>query len=173
MKTEKITVTALLLAVSFALSALEGFVPIGLLIPIPGLKLGLANIAVMAALLLVGKGAALTLVLLRPLLSLLVFGNATSCLLSLSGGMLAFSAVLLMLPLYRRVFSLGGISVLSAVCHGTGQIAAASMLMGSGSLFLYLPLLGAASAVTGLVTGWLMNVVMERLWTFRSGREDE
>lgn len=159
-KREKLTRTASLLAVSFVLSWLESFVPLRLLFPIPGLKLGLANIAVTATLFTVGKGAALSLVLLRPLLSLLLFGNITGSILSLCGGLLAFAAVLTALPLYRKTLSLGGISALSAVFHGLGQCIAACFLMKNGAILLYAPLLCAASSLTGLCTGWMMNAAL-------------
>ena len=160
---EKLTRTALLLAVSFVLSWLESFVPLRLLFPIPGLKLGLANIAVTAALFAVGKKAALCLVVLRPPLSFFLFGNITGCALSLCGGLLSLTALLAALPLYRKTLSLGGISVLSAVCHGIGQCAAAAALMKSGAIFFYTPLLCAASSITGLFTGWMMNGVIFKI----------
>ena len=159
---EKLTRTALLLAVSFVLSRVESLVPLNLIFPIPGLKLGLSNIAVMAAMLTVGKGAALSLVVLRPLLSLLLFGNFTGSVLSLCGGLFSIAAVSASLPLYRRTFSLGGISVISAVFHGIGQCAAASVLMRNAAMLGYAPLLCAASSVTGLFTGWVMNAVIPK-----------
>lgn len=163
MKSRKLTETALLLAVSFVLSWLESFIPIRALFPIPGLKLGFANIAVTAALLFVGKKNAFAIVLLRPLLALLLFGNVTSATLSLCGGTLALCATIVVLPFYRRVFSLGGLSVISAVFHGIGQCAAVCFFTESVAVLWYLPLLCAASSITGLFTGFLMNGVAARL----------
>lgn len=163
MKGRKLTETALLLAVSFALSWLESFIPIRALCPIPGLKLGLANLAVTTAILFVGKRNAFAIVCLRPLLSFLLFGNATATLLSLCGGVFALCTVIVALPLYGRVFSLGGLSVISAVFHGIGQCLAACLVTESAAVLWYLPLLCAASSLTGLFTGSLMNTVTARL----------
>ena len=163
MKTGKITLTALFLSFSFILSILEGFVPIAAIVPIPGLKLGFANIAVMAALIYCGRLPALCVVVFRPLLNLILFGNVTSFILSLSGGLLAYSVLLFTIKLYGKVFTFGGISVISAVCHSIGQIIAASFVVTSGAVYSYLPLLCAASAVTGIINGILMNMIISRI----------
>ncbi len=168
MKTGKLTLTALLLSLSFAISLLEAFVPIGAVIPIPGLKLGFANIAVMAAYLLCGKRYAFCITVFRPLLTFVLFGNVTSFILSLSGGVLAFLGILSTFKLYGKVFSFGGISVISALLHSTGQIFAATVVVADTAVIAYLPLLAAASAVTGLFNGFIMNVVLDRLR--RAGR---
>lgn len=167
MKTGKLTLTALLLSLSFAISLLEAFVPINAVIPIPGLKLGFANIAVMAAFLQCGKGYALCITLFRPLLTFLLFGNVTSFILSLSGGILAFAGLLVTFGLYNKVFSFGGISVISALLHSTGQILAATVVVADTAVVAYLPLLAAASSVTGLFNGFIMNAVLSRLQNVR------
>lgn len=168
-KTTKLTLTALFLSLSFMLSLLEGFVPISVFVPIPGLKLGFANIAVMAAILYCGRISALCIVVLRPLLNLLLFGNITSFILSLSGGLLSYFVLLFTVKLYKKAFTFGGISVISAVCHSIGQIIAASIVVTSGAVYSYLPLLCAASAVTGMLTGVVMNLVYSRLDRKNSG----
>ncbi len=163
MKTGKLTLSALLLSLSFAISLLESFVPINAVIPIPGLKLGFANIAVMAAYLLCGRRYALCIAFLRPLLTFFLFGNVTSFILSLSGGLVSFAGICATFCLYDKVFSFGGISVISALLHSTGQIFAATVVVSDSSVFAYLPLLAAASSVTGLLNGFIMNAVFARL----------
>ena len=163
MKTGKLTLTAMLLSVSFALSIIESFVPINAIIPLPGLKLGFANLAVMTAYVLCDKSCALCVSLLRPILMLFLFGNATSFVLSISGAILAFIGLVVSARLYERVFTFGGISVISALLHSVGQIIAASFVVSDGAVFAYLPLLCAASAVTGLLNGFIMNAVISRI----------
>lgn len=173
MRTGKIPETALLLSLSFGLSFAERFVPVMVLFPIPGLKLGFANIAVMAALECCGAGSALAVVLLRPVLSYLFFGSVTGLVLSLSGGLLAFGALLLCmrgLRLYGSVFSYAGLSVVSAVFHSIGQIAAVSVVVSDGAIFGYLPVLCAASTLTGILTGAIMNAVIPRVCAARGIR---
>lgn len=163
MKTRKITLTALFVAISFALSLLEAFVPVAAVIPIPGLKLGLANIAVTAALFMCGKTAALSVAVLRPLLSLLLFGNVTGFFMSLCGGLFSFASLMLFFRFYGKVFTFGGISVMCAVFHSIGQITAASFVMTDLWVFSYLPLLCAASSAAGLLNGMIMNAVIGKL----------
>ena len=160
MKTSKITACALFLSVSFVISLLEGAVPLPL---IPGLKLGFANIAVVAAFFYMGKNWALSIVITRPLLALLLFGNLTSFLLSLSGGLLAWLSLCFTLRLYTKALSFCGISAISAVCHSIGQILAASLVVADYAVYAYLPLLCAASSVAGFFTGCIMNAIIPRI----------
>lgn len=167
MKTGKLTVTAMLLSVSFAVSVLEGMIPLNITAAVPGLKLGFANIAVVAALFMCGKAYAFSVVLLRPLLTLLVFGNITSFILSLCGGVLSFISLILASKMYGKVFSFCGISVISAVSHSIGQIIAASFVVSDAWIFAYLPLLCSASVITGFITGMLMNTLIPKLILYR------
>ena len=167
MKTGKLTLTAMLLSVSFALSLIESFVPINALIPLPGLKLGFANLAVMTAYILCDKVCALCVSLLRPVLMLFLFGNVTSFVLSISGAVLAYFGLVVSVRLYERVFSFGGVSVICALLHSVGQIIAASFVVSDGAVFAYLPLLCAASGITGLLNGFIMNAVISRIGSIR------
>ena len=167
MKTAKITATALLLSVSFILSLLEGYVPLNL---VPGLKLGFANIAVTTAVYMLGMRWAFLIVVLRPILSLLLFGNFTSFVLSLSGGIIAFASVCATKKLYGKICSFCGISVISAVCHSIGQIVAAIFVVSDSAVLSYLPLLCAASSVTGFITGCVMNSVIPRIIKYGASR---
>ena len=163
MKTGKITFTALLLSLSFSLSLIESFIPVSAFIPVPGLKLGFANIAVMAALFLCGRFSALCIVVLRPVLNLIMFGNITSFILSLSGGILSYAVLVISVKMYGKVFSFGGISIICAVFHSIGQVAAAAFFVSDTVIFGYLPLLCAASSATGLLNGFIMNCIIERI----------
>lgn len=149
--TRALTRSAVLLAAALALSRLESLLPP--IAPLPGVKLGLANIASLIALYLLGGGAALRILLLRCLLGAIFGGSAASLLLSLSGGLLA----MLMMLLARALpgLSIYGVSVLGAAAHGAGQLLAAMLLMDSTAIAAYLPLLLLASLPTGLATGAL------------------
>ena len=170
MKTGKLTVTAMLLSVSFAVSVIEGMIPLNFTAAVPGLKLGFANIAVAAALFMCGKSSAFCVAVLRPFLSFIVFGNVTSFILSLSGGLIAFCSLCMAEKLYGKVFSFCGLSVISAVFHSIGQITAACFVVSDIWIITYLPLLCAASSATGFLTGCFMNTVIPRLISSRSAK---
>ena len=159
----KITLCALLLSVSFCISIFEGFVPISAVIPVPGLKFGFANIAVVAALYLCGTLPAFCIVILRPLLSFIIFGNVTGSLLSLGGGIFSFIILIVLKRSYGKLFSFRGISCVCAVFHAAGQICAASVIMSDIFIFSYLPVLSAASCITGFLNGMVMNMVIPPL----------
>lgn len=159
-KMRKITLCALLLSVSFCISVFESFVPISSVIPIPGLKFGFANIAVVAALYICGKFSAMCIVVLRPLLSLIVFGNITGAVLSLCGGLFSYIALIITIKAYKKSLSFRGISSVCAVFHAFGQICAASIIMSDIYVFSYLPVLCVASAITGFLNGIVMNIAI-------------
>ena len=133
--TKQLTLCAVLTALALAFSYLENFFPLSLAIPIPGIKLGLANIVTVFALYALGPAQALLILTGRCLL----------------GG---FSAMLVMILLSRsRHLSIYGVSVGGAAAHNCGQIAAACLTLGSMAPLYYLPILLGASLITGAVTG--------------------
>lgn len=151
----------MLLALALSLSYLEATLPLGLLIPLPGVKLGLANIATLAALYLLGLPEALLLTALRCLLGAALGGGWTALLLSLSGGMLSAAAM----AVARRLcwLSIYGVSLLGAACHGVGQLAAACLVTATPRLLAYLPLLLLAGIATGFATGGMAAGVLRSL----------
>ena len=91
--TGQLTLCAVLTAMALALSYLENFFPLSLAIPLPGMKLGLANIVTLFALYALGPGQALLILVARCLLGALVGGNLSALAYSLTGGVLAFLAM--------------------------------------------------------------------------------
>ena len=158
MDARKITASAVLTALALALSYIERFIPLNLAVPLPGVRLGLANVVTLAALYLLGSGYAAVILLLRCLLAALFGGGAAGLLFSLCGG---FLAILVMAAVKRTAFfSVFGVSVLGAAAHQAGQILAGILLMRSGYLVGYLPFLLLVSAVTGLLTGLMAAGVL-------------
>jgi len=154
---------ALFLASSVIISIVESISGINALIPVPGVKLGLCNVAITACLYICGKKAAFAAALLRPLFLFLFSSNPVSLTMSFCGGMLSYFAVAASFKLYGKVFSFCGISCISAVCHAVGQTLAAMLLMGDSALLMYLPVFAALSSVMGTVCGAVMNIVIPRL----------
>jgi heptaprenyl diphosphate synthase len=150
-KTKKIALCAVLIALALALSYVERFIPLQLLIPLPGVKLGLANIVTLIALYLLGGKSAFAILIPRCVLGAVFGGGITGLMFSLTGGLLAMSVM----ALSRKapLFSIYGVSVLGAAAHSVGQIMAAMVLMHSVYVGAYLPYLLGVSIFTGLATG--------------------
>ena len=149
--TKHLTLCALLTAMALALSYLENLFPLALAIPIPGVKLGLANVVTLFALFALGPGEALLILLARCFLGSLFAGNVNALLFSLLGGLCAMGTMILLAR--RRGLSAYGVSVGGAAAHNCGQIAAAALTLGSGAPLYYLPVLLAVSLLTGGLTG--------------------
>ena len=149
--TKQLTTCALLTAMALALSYLENLFPLSLAIPLPGVKLGLANIVTLFALYVLGPVQALMILFSRCFLGALFAGNMNAVLYSLLGG---FSAMAAMIALsHSRRLSIYGVSIGGAAAHSCGQIAAAVLTLGNGAPLYYLPVLLGVSLFSGTLTG--------------------
>jgi heptaprenyl diphosphate synthase len=150
-KAKKIAFCAVLMGLALALSYAERFIPLQLVIPLPGIKLGLANVVTLVALYRLKGRYAFAIVIPRCILGAIFGGGITGLLFSLTGGILALVTMLLSRKV--KLFSVYGVSVLGAAAHNIGQILAAMALLRSVYVAAYLPWLLLAAIVTGLLTG--------------------
>ena len=122
-----------------------------MVIPLPGVKLGLANIVTLIALYLMGPKAAFAILIPRCVFGAVFGGGITGLAFSLTGGILA----MLVMILARKipVFSIYGVSILGAAAHNIGQILAAMVLMHSYYIGAYLTYLLVVALFTGFATG--------------------
>lgn len=149
MKTKKLCLMGLLTAIALTIFMVEAQIPA--LVPIPGVKLGLANIVTLFALYQLGSRPALSILIARCLLGSLFAGNVSALLFSLMGG-LAAMLVMIGLTHFRRL-SVFGVSIGGAAAHNIGQIGAAIITLGDTAVLGYLPVLLGVSLITGTVTG--------------------
>lgn len=155
---KRLTIDALLLTAALILSYIEVIIPIP--IPIPGVKLGLANIAVMYGFFKVGKLDALAISLSRVLLMSVLFGSINSFLFSLTGASLSYLLMIVSKPLHnKKHISYIGVSVLCAAAHNAGQIFVAAFMFSSVAVISFLPLLLLIAIPTGILTGIVMNII--------------
>lgn len=154
---------AALLIIALALSYLEAVLPLTAAIPVPGAKLGLANLAVLIAAHRRGIFPAATVSLSRVILSAMLFGSVSSMAFSLSGAVCSLLVLGILFPLRGRIFSYIGLSVACAAAHSAGQIGCAVLWMHEGALLSYLPVLLIISVFSGAVVGVGANVLAERL----------
>lgn len=149
-KTKKLAICGVLTALALALSLAESAIPLGLIIPLPGIKLGLANVVTLMAIYTLGAPYAVAITLGRVFIVFLVTGNSTALVMSLAGGLISVAAMILCRK--SRIFSIYGTSVVGAACHNAGQIIAACLIMRTLAIISYLPVLLCTALATGIIT---------------------
>lgn len=153
LRLRRLTLNAVLIALALGLSIVERWIPLDLIVPVPGIKLGLANIVTLFALLRLRPLDAFVILLIRCLVMGAITGP-TTLLFSLCGGLLALLLMWLLCRWEGRFFSVIGISLAGAAAHNIGQVAVAGVLLSEPLLLLtYLPPLLLTSLATGLLTG--------------------
>ncbi len=157
--TKKIALCGVLTALAMIFSYIESVIPVP--IPVPGIKLGVANIAVITILYVLGVKEAIVINLLRIVLTSLLFGNVNSFLFSISGAALSLTIMIIMKKL--NFFSCIGVSVCGGVMHNIGQIIAAVFIMGSEAIVFYLPVLIVSGVFTGVVIGVVSGIVAKHV----------
>ena len=158
-KTKRLATTAVLVALALILSFVESRIPA--FFPIPGIKLGLANIVTLFALYALGPGQAMLILLGRCMLGAVFAGNMNAMIFSVLGGV---TAMLVMILLSRsKKLSVYGVSIGGAAGHNCGQIAAAMITLGNTAPLYYLPILLGVSLGTGAVTGLVCAGVFRTL----------
>lgn len=170
--TRQLALCAVLTALALGLSTLENLFPVTLLIPLPGVKLGLANIVTVYTVFALGAGDALLVLICRVFLGAVFSGQMMTLLYSLGGGLLCWLAMVGL----KQVLTVGQIwlcSPLAAICHNLGQLLVAAGVMKTWAVLAYLPYLVIAGAGAGLFTGLCAQFLMQRLDRLGLGRKEE
>ena len=159
MRNKKIATSALMIALAMILSFVESQIPS--FFPIPGIKLGLANIAVIFALYRLSIKDAIVVSLIRVVVVSTLFGTSLTLAYSLSGAVLSLLIMVLLKKSDR--FSIVGVSVAGGISHNIGQIIIAIILMHNSVISYYLPFLIISGIVTGVVIGLVSAKIVERV----------
>lgn len=163
MKARKPALLGLLTAVALTIFLVEAQLPP--VLPVPGVKLGLANIVTVFTVFALGPGEGILVLAARIFLGAVFCGNFSSILYSAAGGACAIAVTIALRRILTRkqLFAAG---CLGAMAHSVGQIAMAALVLGTASVFVYLPVLLAVSLVTGLFTGLCAQFLVDRgnLW---------
>lgn len=159
MKTKKLVLLSATVAVAMVLSFVESRIPP--IVPLPGVKMGLANIAVIFALYRFGVKEACLVSLVRVTLVSLLFGNPASLLYSLCGAVLALTAMSLLK--HFRLFSAVGVSVAGGVSHNLGQILIACIVTETDLFSLYFPFLLLSGTLSGVAVGVVGALLVKRI----------
>lgn len=156
---KKLALYGMLIALAMILSYVESIIPI--IIPIPGIKLGLANLVVIVCLYTLGTRAAVIISILRVFLISFTFGNAAALMFAISGA--CFSLICMLIALKTEKFSSAGVSIIGGISHNIAQILVAVSILENILIFSYLPYLMIAGLVTGLLIGILANLIIKRI----------
>jgi heptaprenyl diphosphate synthase len=158
--TRRITLLALLTAIALTIFMVEAQLPV--LVPIQGVKLGLANIITVYAVFVLGPGDALMILVARVFLGAVFSGQMMTLLYSMGGGLLAWLSMVIL----RKILSKKDIwlcSPVAAVFHNVGQLLVAAGVMRTWAVLAYLPYLLLSGVITGLFTGLCAQFLIGRL----------
>ena len=157
--TKGLVTLSALIAVAMILSYIESLIPA--FVAVPGVKMGLSNIATVFALYALGWQYAICVSVVRVLLSALLFGNVVGLIYSLSGAALALIVMILLQKF--DIFSSVGVSVAGGVAHNIGQVLAACVVMETASLAVYIIPLLLSGTVSGVIIGLVAGNLVERV----------
>ena len=159
MKTKKIAVLALAIALAMILSFVESQIPA--FVAIPGVKVGLANIAVVFVLYKLGWKEAVLISLVRVFMVSVLFGTAVSLFYSVAGAVLSLTGMVLLRK--TGLFSTVAVSVTGGVLHNVGQILMACLLLETNVIVYYLPFLILSGVIAGVVIGVVAAIMVKRV----------
>ena len=158
-RTRKLTVLAMTLSFALILSFVESRIPA--LVAIPGVKAGLANIAVIFALYKLGAREAVVVSLMRVMIVSMLFGSVASLIYSVAGAVLSLSVMILLKKL--TPLSEVTVSVFGGVMHNVGQIIAASLMLSTNVVVYYLPFLLISGTLAGIAIGVASALLIKRI----------
>lgn len=160
---KRITLLALFTSVALLLSYVEMLIG-PLFTGVPGIKMGLPNIAIMLVLYRIGTKEAIAVSFIRIAISSILFGNITMFWYSVAGAALSLAVMILLKKL--DILSSVGVSVAGALAHNIGQILVAMLLMQTTQIGYYMIVLSITGAVSGIFVGLLGGFVIKRISKF-------
>lgn len=164
--TKKLTNLALLTALALILFIVELRLPNP--VPVPGIKLGLANVVIVYAVYHYNAGEVMLMVAVKIVSGAVFAGNMVALIYSLSGSVLCLCGMLFL----RKILSEKRIwlcSIFGAVLHNIGQILAAVLITQTVAVALYLPILIVSGCIAGAVTGLCAQIAVRRISKLKSG----
>lgn len=157
--TKRLVYCAMIVAAGMMLSWIEMMIPIDA--GIAGVKLGLANMAVLMTLYVFGARYAFAVSMVRIALSSLLFTGVLPMLYSIAGGILSLCGMALLKK--NNKLSIVGVSACGGVLHNFGQIIVAVCFFEVKEIMLYMPLLAVSGVVTGVLVGAVSGIAVKRL----------
>ena len=159
LRTKRLALSAILAALAMILSYIESLIPMP--IPIPGIKLGLANLIIVIAIYRLGFKYAFIINCVRILTAGLLFTGLFGVIYSFAGGVLS---ILIMYALYKtKLFSIVGISMAGGVAHNLGQLITACLIMSNIRLMSYFAVLLFSGMISGILIGIAASLLQDKL----------
>ena len=159
-KTKRLALMALLTAIALTVFVIENQIPAP--VPIPGVKLGLANIVTLVAMKLLSRREAGAVLLVRILMGAMFAGSPSTLLFSAAGGVLAYGVMCLTFGLFPEKL-LWVVSALAGLAHNAGQLLACVLVVKTPGVLVYAPILAVSGILTGVFTGLAAMVLLRRL----------
>lgn len=150
-KTKKLVFLSLLTSLAIVVYVIEAQLPV--LIPVPGVKLGLSNMISLSTLLIFGPLECLSVLTLRIVLGSLLTGSVSAMLFSLAGGLLSNLGMIALYMLFKKYISVWVISIVGSVLHNIGQLFVAALIIQNFKIYYYLPILLISGVITGVFVG--------------------
>ena len=161
---EKMMLVVLIAALAIVLGIIEALLPIKL--PIPGMKLGLANIMVVIGLYYLDIKDMFFVIILKTVLTTLLLGTFSMFFYGFVGAILSYLAMITVFKLGKNQVSLIGVSMLGGIMHNIGQIIVAMILIQTKAIAYYMMFLLPLGLITGIVVGIIAKITMSRLNEF-------
>lgn len=150
-KTKKLCFMAVLTAIALTIFMIENQLPSP--VPIPGIKLGLANIITLTAMAILGRKEAGAILAARIIMGAIFAGSPSTFIYSAAGGILAYIVMCVTIGLFKEN-QLWIVSALAAIAHNAGQLGACALIVKTPWIFAYAPILAASGVITGVFTGF-------------------
>lgn len=148
----------ILVSQALILHIVERMIPVP--VPVPGIKLGLANAISLMTIIFFGPKEAIAVVAMRTFLGSVFGGGISSFIYSFIGGLISTLVMAFIYKKFSFLFSLPAISVVGAIFHNIGQIMIASLIVQNAKLFYYLPVLMVSAVITGLFIGFAVQYTL-------------
>lgn len=159
LRTKRLALSAILAAMAMIFSYIEALIPLP--VPIPGIKLGLANLVIIIAIYRLGFKYAFVINCIRILIAGLLFTGLFGAIYSFAGGVLS---IITMYLLYRtKLFSMVGVSMAGGVAHNLGQLITACLIMSSVKLMSYFAVLLFSGMISGILIGIAASLLYDKL----------
>ena len=146
-KTKKLCFMAVLTAIALTIFMIENQLPSP--VPIPGIKLGLANIITLTAMAILGRKEAGAILAARIIMGAIFAGSPSTFIYSAAGGILAYIVMCMTIGLFKES-QLWIVSALAAIAHNAGQLGAGALTVNTPGIFAYAPILAASGVITGV-----------------------
>jgi heptaprenyl diphosphate synthase len=159
-KTKKMVFLSFLVSIALVIYIVEAQIPV----LFPGIKLGLANIISLTALILMGWREALLIMFLRTLLGSMFGGSMSAFMFSIAGGILSNVVMIVLYKYFKDSISLWTISICGAVFHNIGQLFVASLVVKDFRIYIYLPVLLVSAVVTGYFIGLCAKLLTRHIY---------